>query len=180
MRGWGLGLILAAALSSSPVMAQEGGGASPSSATEPVDLVAQDTAMLINGGTWTFTAPRNAPKGAPQCTETWTFRADGSMTVISAAQTVEQTWRIAEVDGFRLLHTTALSSTNGKDCMGVRANPNDYPKPESIGPTFLFFQGGKNGLVCSPAYVREKDGSLAPLYDEESCWGSLTPATPAR
>lgn len=138
-----------------------------------VDLAAQHTATLIAGGEWTFTAPRGAPKGAPVCTESWTFRADGSMTVVSGAQTVEKTWRVVNDQGFERLFTTGLSSTDGIDCMGDRANPADYPEKEGGGAALLFFNGGKRGYLCNPVLMEAEDGTKMPMYGDEDCWGDL-------
>jgi hypothetical protein len=164
-------MLAAIAMIAAPVMAQN---QPPAEAPEPiVDLAAQHTATLIAGGEWTFTAPRGAPKGSPVCTESWTFRADGTMTVLSGGQTVQQTWRVANDQGFQRLFTTALSSTDGIDCMGVRANPSEYPMTEGGGAALLFFKGGQSGLLCSPVLLEMPDGTYAPYYGDEECWGEL-------
>lgn len=144
----------------------------------PVDLAAQHTDTLLAGGTWTFTAPRGAPNGSPVCTESWTFRADGTMTVVSGSQTVEKTWRVVSDQGFERLFTTSLSSTDGVDCMGERANPADYPMDEGGGAALLFFNDGKGGYLCTPVLMEEADGTKIPMYGDEDCWGELRVAEP--
>ncbi len=162
----------ALALMAAPAMAQE---ATPSPL---VDLAAQHTGTLIAGGEWTFTAPRGAPKGSRVCTETWTFRADGTMTVVSGSQTVENTWRVANDQGFQRLFTTGLSSTEGIDCMGERANPDEYPMEEGGGAALLFFRDDRGGYLCNPVLVENPDGTKTPFYDDEECWGELRLAEP--
>lgn len=157
----------AIAMIAAPVTAQH---AAPET---PVNLAVQHTGTLIAGGEWTFTAPRGAPKGSPVCTESWTFRADGSMTVVSGSQTVEKTWRVVSDQGFERLFTTGLSSTDGIDCMGERANPADYPMEEGGGAALLFFNGGKGGYLCNPVLMENADGTKTPFYDDEECWGEL-------
>lgn len=162
----------ALALMATPAMAQD---AAPAAA---VDLAAQHTGTLIAGGEWTFAAPRGAPKGSPVCTESWTFRANGSMTVVSGSQTVEKTWRVVSDQGFERLFTTSISSTEGIDCMGERANPADYPMEEGGGAALLFFNGGKGGYLCNPVLMENPDGTKTPFYGDEECWGELRVAEP--
>lgn len=131
------------------------------------------TKSLTDGGEWTFRAPRIAGPHDRVCIERWTFRADGSMTVISGSQTVEKSWRVAEEDGFTKLYTTSLSSTKGTDCMGKRAIPADYPKAESGGFAVMFFGDGANAYLCNPVVVENADGTTTPLYRNEDCWGEL-------
>ena len=152
--------LAALSLMTAPVMAQDSGVTVSASAPEaiPGDLAARGAGVLIKHSAWTFTAPRGAPKGSPVCTESWTFRADGSMTVVSGSQTVEKTWRMVEEDGFVLLYMADVSSTAGIDCMGEKANPADYPQPESAGPALLFWQDDKGGLTCTPTYAEDEDG----------------------
>ena len=129
--------------------------------------------ILTSGGTWTFTAPRNAPKGSPVCTETWTFRGDGSMTVVSGSQTVEMTWEMVDMDYFILLAMADISSTEGVDCMGKAANPADYPKAERRFVELLIFNDLSRAYVCSPALLEMPDGTKVPFNDDETCWGEL-------
>ena len=159
-----LGFVLTAlSFIATPAFAQD-------AAIGPAQLAAK---TLADGGEWTFRAPRIAGPHDWVCTESWTFRKDGSMTVVSGSQTVEKTWRVAEEDGFTKLYTTSLSSTKGTDCMGERAIPADYPKEESGGFAVLFFGEGTNAYLCNPVVVENADGTTTPLYRKEDCWGEL-------
>jgi hypothetical protein len=170
-------VLVALTLMTAPAAAQEASLAVASDSK--VDLAAQHTDTLIAGGEWTFTAPRGAPKGSPICTESWTFRVDGTMTVVSGTQVVENTWRVVSEDGFERLFTTSLSSTEGVDCMGERANPADYPRQEGGGAAILFFNGGNGGYLCTPVLMEMPDGTKMPMYNDEDCWGELRVAQPA-
>lgn len=166
MRG-AIAMMLAGALIGAP--------ASPVLAESEAPTTASLTAQIAGGGTWTFTTRAKRPDGQPVCTESWTFRADGSATVVSGAQTVTKTWR-AEVDGDGLqwLYTTSLASTPGKDCMGEAADPADYPRPEN-GFVLLKFNSGVI-LTCQPPQVVEgPDGKPTQLWTDEGCWGTITP-----
>lgn len=170
----------ALAMVASPVMAQESGDVVSASPVEAIagDLAARNAAILQKHGTWSFIAPRGAPKGSPVCTENWTFRADGTMTVVSGSQTVEKTWRVVSDQGFKRLFTTSLSSTDGMDCMGERANPADYPMEESGGFAMLFFPGDDSALLCNPMLMENPDGTTTPFYGDKECWGELRVVQP--
>ncbi|MCZ8368647.1 MAG: hypothetical protein O9293_01560 [Porphyrobacter sp.] len=136
---------------------------------------AELTARIAGGGTWAFETRDRMTNGKPVCTESWTFRADGTATIVSGEQTVEKTWR-AEVDGDGLqwLYTTSIKATTGADCMGEVADPGDYPRPES-GFVLLFFNAG-NGITCQPPqWIEGPDGKPAQLWTDEGCWGSIVP-----
>jgi hypothetical protein len=138
---------------------------------------AELTAQIAQGGSWDFQTRDRLPGGKPVCSETWTFRADGTATVISGQQTVEKTWR-AEVDGDGLqwLYTTSISGTADPDCMGEITDPANFPRPES-GFVLLFFNAG-NALTCQPPqWIEGPDGKPAQLWTDEGCWGSITPRT---
>jgi hypothetical protein len=140
-----------------PILAQD---AAPKAGPTTAEL----TAQIAAGGTWTFQTRDRLPGGKPVCTETWTFRADGTGTTVSGEQTVEKTWR-AEVDG------------DGLDCMGEVANPADYPRPES-GFVLLMFNSGVILTCQPPQWVAGPEGKPVQLWTDEGCWGSITPAKP--
>ena len=171
-----LGLAFAAlSLMTAPVMAQDSGVTLSASEPEaiPGDLAARGAGILAKHGAWTFRAPRIVGPHDPVCVETWTFRADGGMTVVSGSQTVEKSWRMANEDGFTKLYTTGLSSTEGRDCMGELANPADYPQTESGGFAVLFFADDLPAYLCNPVVVKSADGTTTPMYRNEDCWGEL-------
>ena len=152
-----------------------GAPATPVLAESEAPTTASLTAQIAAGGTWVFTTRAKGRDGKPVCTESWTFNADGTSTVISGAQTVTKTWR-AEVDkdGLQWLYTTSLASTPGKDCMGEAANPADYPRPES-GFVLLMFNNGIILTCAPPQLVEGPDGKPALLWTDEGCWGNITP-----
>lgn len=166
MRG-GMAVVLAGALIGAP--------ASPVRAETEAPTTASLTAQIAAGGTWVFTTRAKRRDGQPVCTESWTFNADGSATVVSGAQTVTKTWRAAvDGDGLQWLYTTSLASTPGKDCMGKSANPADYPRPEN-GFVLLRFNSGVI-LTCQPPQLVEgPDGKPTQLWTDEGCWGSIAP-----
>jgi hypothetical protein len=153
-----------------------GAPATPVLAESEAPTTASLTAQIAAGGTWVFTTRAKGRNGKPVCTESWTFNADGTSTVVSGAQTVTKTWR-AEVDkdGLQWLYTTSLASTPGKDCMGEAADPADYPRPES-GFVLLRFNNGVI-LTCQPPQWVEgpEKGKLVQFWADESCWGSIAP-----
>jgi hypothetical protein len=126
--------------------------------------------------TWTMSAPRGQPQ--PDCVETWTFAADGQMTVKSGAETVVKTWRVSEVDGPVSLYTRRLSSTGGADCLGAPNDPSDVPAPEEGGALWvLAFNSGDALILCNPQYVVDKKTKKkTPMYGDDACWGELQPA----
>jgi hypothetical protein len=137
---------------------------------------AELTAQIAQAGTWTFETRDRLPGGKPVCTAAWTFRADGTATVVSGQQMVEKTWR-AEVDGDGLqwLYTTSIKTNDGPDCLGEVANPAAYPRPES-GFVLLMFNSGVI-LTCQPPQWVEgpEKGGRVQLWTDEGCWGSIVP-----
>ena len=160
------------AMLTTPAMAQE--------ATENprAQWMAQMSDALIAGGTWTFTAPRNAAKGEPICTESWTFHDDGTTTLISGSQTVEGRWEIIDLEYFTLLSVAYDSSSTGVDCMGKDANPADYPQPKRRHMDLLFSNEFTRAIVCRPALIEMPDGTKVAFNDDETCWGELRAAEP--
>ena len=154
-----------------PVFAQDDNG--PQSA----ELAVQ----IVEGGTWAFRTRETTGEGQPACTESWTFRRDGTATVISGQQTVEKTWRVVVDDsGLNWLYTTSLSGTAGPDCTGTLDDPASFPRPEN-GFVLLFFKDGDNAYTCEPPQrVDGPDGKGIPLWTDEACWGSIKPVGPSQ
>lgn len=169
MRG-GLTLLAAGLLLGAPaVSAQNDNG--PQSAELAV--------RIVQGGTWEFRTRDKLPGGAPVCTESWTFRRDGSATVISGQQRVEKTWRaVVDDNGLEWLYTTSISGTAGPDCTGELEDPASFPRAEN-GLVLLFFNGG-NAFTCAPPQrVDGPDGKGVPYFSNEGCWGEITPVGPS-
>lgn len=167
--------IMALSIIAAPAFAQSSIETTSASQPEAIagDLAMRGAEILTKHGTWTFHAPRIAPPNSATCTETWTFQTDGSMTVVSGSQTVEKSWRMVNEDGFTKLYTTSLSSTEGTDCMGERANPADYPMAEGGGFAVLFLADYRGAYLCNPVVVENSDGTTTPFYRNEDCWGAL-------
>ena len=158
VRQFGVGISLAA-LCCQPLVAQ--------------DMIAE---KLAARQTWTMSAPRG--QIPPACVETWTFNADGQMTVKSGAEIVTKQWRVGDDQGQVSLYTRRLSSTGGLDCLGAPNEPADQTEPDEGGPLWLLaFNSGDSVLLCNPKYVLlEKTKEQMPMLDDESCWGELKPA----
>lgn len=133
------------------------------------------TARIIEGGTWDFWSHDRGSDLKPVCTEVWTFRADGTATVLSGRQIIEQTWR-AEVDGDGLqwIYTTNIASNAEPDCIGKVADPTDFPRPES-GLVLKIFNGGVIFTCQRPERYRSPEGKVVPMWTEKTCWGSIAP-----
>ena len=141
-------------------------------------FAAQDSlsAKLVAKQTWTMSAPLG--QTTPECVETWTFNADGQMTVTSGAEIVVKQWRVGDDQGQASLYTRRLSSTGGLDCLGAPNEADDRPAPDEGGPLWvLAFTSGDTVLLCNPKYVLfEKTKEQMPMMDDENCWGELKPA----
>jgi hypothetical protein len=145
----------------------------PASARE--DRAAETTARLVEQGTWQFAARATNADGLPECTETWQFNADGSASVQSGQQRIEETWRIEEdAEQLLWLHTTPLSSTAGPDCLGNMEDPATFLRPErSI--VLLFFNSG-GAMTCQPPdLVQGPDGKPVQAWGDHTCWGTIAP-----
>lgn len=164
MRG-GLTMLAAGALLSAPAVSAQSNGAASA------DLAVR----IVQGGTWDFRTRDKLPSGKPVCTETWTFRRDGTGTVISGEQRVETTWRtVVDDDGLQWLYTTSISGTAGPDCTGALDDPARFPHPEN-GFVLLFFNGG-NAYTCNPPQrIDGPEGNGVPYWSNEGCWGDITP-----
>lgn len=134
---------------------------------------------IVQGGTWAFRTRDKLPEGDPVCTESWTFRRDGTATVISGQQRVEKTWRaIVDDNGLNWLYTTSVSGTAGPDCTGTLDDPAIFPRPES-GFVLLFFNDG-NAYTCEPPQrIDGPEGNGVPYWSNEACWGAITPVGPS-
>lgn len=164
MRG-GLTLLAAGALLSAPAVSAQNNGAAAA------DLAVR----IVQGGTWDFRTRDKLPNGKPVCTESWTFRRDGTATVISGQQRVDKTWR-AEVDddGREWLYTTSFSGTAGPDCTGALDDPASFPRPER-GLVLLFSNDGGAYTCELPQRIDGTDGKPSRLWSDEGCWGRIDP-----
>ncbi len=133
-------------------------------------------ARLIEVGTWQFAATKRGADGKPECTESWTFNADGTGSKISGQQRITTKWAARNVDDIgQFVFITNLTTNDGPDCMGRVANPGRYPY-ESAGFQLIFFGGGASASVCTAGkQVRTPDGGLSWLLDADDCWGTITP-----
>jgi hypothetical protein len=144
--------------------------AQPLLAQGEIDTLSQ---KLVTVSQWTMSAPLNKP--APDCVETWTIRADGSMTIKSGSERVEKHWRIAGAEGSLSLYLRRMSSTGGVDCLGDEYEPFDEPQPEAKDPLWvLAFKEGETLLLCNPQYVTETNGKQTRFFGD-NCWGKLEP-----
>ena len=133
-------------------------------------------ARLIEVGTWQFSATRRGPDGKPECTERWTFNADGTGAIVSGEQRLTTRWETEELkDLGQFVFVTNLTSTAGPDCMGHPIDPGNYPS-KSAGYQLVFFDNGTFAWVCTAGrVVRLPDGTTSRLLDAEDCWGQIEP-----
>ena len=143
---------------------------------QPIAAQESLSAKLVAQQSWTMSAPRG--QSPPECVETWTFNADGQMTVTSGAEIVVKQWRVGDDQGQASLYTRRLYSTGGLDCVGAPNEASDQPEPDEGGPLWvLAFNSGDTVLLCNPKYVLfEKTEKQMPMMDDENCWGELKPA----
>jgi len=169
MRG-GLTLLAAGLLSGTPAVSAQDDNGPPS---------AELAVRIVQGGTWEFRTRDMLPDGAPACTETWTFRRDGTGTVISGQQRVETTWRaVVDDNGLEWLYTTSISGTAGPDCTGTLDDPASFPRPEN-GLVLLFFKSGGAFTCEPPERVDGPEGKWVPYWTDDGCWGNIKPAGPS-
>lgn len=133
-------------------------------------------ARLIEVGTWQFSATKRGPDGKPECTESWTFNADGTGRIVSGQQQISTKWAAKAVDDIgQFVFITNLTTTDGPDCMGRVPNASRYPY-ESAGYQLIFFGGGASAKVCTAGkQVQNPDGTVSWLLDADDCWGTITP-----
>ena len=133
-------------------------------ATAALALLTQDNGL---SGSWTFTTRDLRPEGQPVCTETWTFGADGAMTVESGQEIVQKRYRFeTDADGLWLL-AESLSTNGEPDCMGDRS---DGVRPGERRTYLVAFNTG-SVVVCDPPGRVEGGG----LYIGPTCYGWLNP-----
>ena len=132
----------------------------------PASSMAQQTRTLTLDGTYLFETDAQQD-GRPVCSETWTFAADGAMTVKSGEERVRKRYR-TETDRDGTWIVAEMLETNGApDCMGQRT-PDVAPGERR---TYVVPMNGGIILTC-PAPQRMPDG--APYIT--ACYGSIVPA----
>ena len=105
--------------------------------------------------------------GRPVCSETWSFGADGAMTVESGEERVRKRYR-TETDGDgRWIVEETLETNGAPDCMGQRTR--DVTPGERR--TYVVPMNSGVILTCPPPQ-RMPDG--APYIS--SCYGAIIPA----
>lgn len=135
------------------------------------------TARLVEVGTWTFTSTRLGPDHLPQCTETWTFNADGTGTIISGKQHGTITWFAKRDEPIGLFIYTVGVTTNGEaDCLGTAVSQSEFAQGSS-GFQLLFHGTGEAALVCGEGSInRRVERAEYPVLQPEDCWGRIVPA----
>ena len=121
------------------------------------------------GGRWSFRTVA-LEKGRPVCSETWTFGADGTMSVESGAERVQKRYRIEEDRDGTWIVTETLSTNHQPDCMGnvtTAIEPGEHR-------TFILRTNSGVVLTCPPPQ-HTADG--IPMIRE--CYGSLTQMPPS-
>lgn len=162
-----LAALAAAALVCVPATAQ----------TEPWEQTEETMpARLIEVGTWQFSATRTGPDGKPECTETWTFNADGTGLIVSGKQRVTTRWKADRFEDIgQFVFVTNETSTDGPDCMGRPVDPGEYPY-KSPGFQLIFFDNGTRARVCDGGKrMTLPDGTTTTLLDADDCWGEIGP-----
>jgi len=139
------------------------------------DLALETSERLSTVGTWQFRASARDEAGRSVCEEVWTFRQDGTATVVSGEQVVEKRWRVAvDAEDLRWLHTASQSVNDRPDCTGQVDDPTTYPRPET-GFVLLFFNSG-HALTCfEPGRVQRPDAQTVQMWGEDTCWGGIAP-----
>ena len=130
-------------------------------------LAAVQAEPLALSGTYRFETMDRGPDNRPICTETWSFGADGAMTVTSGEEVVQMRFRTeADADG-RWLVTETLGTNGLPDCMGDRS--------DGVTPgerrTYLMRRNSGSIVVCGPP-ARMADGAL---FVGPTCYGELYP-----
>lgn len=111
-------------------------------------------------GTYRFeTSERRGNR--PLCAESWTLRADGTMTVLSGEEVVEKRWRLVhDRDGDWLVQ--AAVSTNGRpDCMG---NAVTAPATVEVRNYLVRFNDGVIQVCPPPAHAADGAPIVAGCY----------------
>lgn len=118
-------------------------------------------------GDYRFETSQRGPDNRPVCTETWSFAADGALTVTSGAEIVRKRFRSeADADG-RWLVTESLETNGLPDCMGERSNGVATGERR----TYLMRRNSGSIVVCGPP-ARMDDGVM---FVGPTCYGELYP-----
>ncbi len=163
-----LAALAAAALIGAPATAEAPAWMAPDSAV---------TARLVEVGTWTFTSTRLGPDYGPECTETWTFNADGTGAIVSGQERGTIKWfAIRDEPEGLFIHFAGVTTNEQPDCLGTVASQAEYE--EGIPAFQLLFHGtGKAALVCGGGAInRRVEGAEYPMLQPEDCWGRIVPA----
>ncbi len=107
-------------------------------------------------GTWKFAIPQL------DCTETYTFRRDGTALVRSAGEVSETTYEIAakpSARGFYKWDHTIVKTNGRKDCAGEVMEPGSTVSQYVFfhrSPDVFFICGDETGRNCIGPFVRQK------------------------
>ncbi len=107
-------------------------------------------------GTWKFAIPQL------DCTETYTFRRDGTALVRSAGEVSETTYEIAakpSARGFYKWDHTIVKTNGRKDCAGEVMEPGSTVSQYVFfhrSPDVFFICGDESGRNCIGPFVRQK------------------------
>ena len=123
--------------------------------TSSANALPDENAKLNNPiiGTWTWMRDVNS------CTETYTYRADGTMHVISGKEVSESTYQISSArtpKGFYKLTDKVVKDLGGKDCADDTGDSTGQEATNFV----IFSKKGDMYLIC------ENESS-------ESCFGPL-------
>lgn len=132
----------------------------------PASSVAQETPTFVLEGVYRFQTDA-LEGGRPVCSETWSFGADGAMTVESGEERVRKRYRTETDRDGRWIVEETLETNGAPDCMGQRT-PNVTPGERR---TYVVPMNGGIILTCPPPQ-RMPDG--APYIS--NCYGSIVPA----
>lgn len=124
---------------------------------------------LALSGTYRFETMERGPDNRPICTETWSFGAEGAMTVVSGEEVVGKRFRTEADDDGRWLVTENLETNGLPDCMGERSD-GVTPGERRI---YLMVRNSGSIVVCGPP-ARMADGVL---FVGPTCYGELYPGS---
>jgi hypothetical protein len=127
-------------------------------------VIAQQLPHPIKPGSYRFETKDRTAEG-PVCTEQWELRADGTMTVHSGEEVVEQRYRLARDRDGDWVIANALSTNSKPDCTG-NVTSSVSGKENRI---YILALNDGDILVCPPP-SHTADGT--PITS--SCYASLT------
>ena len=118
-------------------------------------------------GDYRFDTMDRGPDNRPVCTETWSFGADGQLTVTSGQEVVTKRFRTeVDADG-RWMVSESLTANGLPDCMGQTS--------DAVTPgerrTYLMRRNSGSIVVCGPP-GRMADGVL---LVGPTCYGEIYP-----